>query len=53
LSLTDPKYQASHAVAELPVAATGNGQKRKAPAAVGGKKKKKGERLAGVVPGTM
>jgi hypothetical protein len=51
--LTDPKYQASHAVAELPVAATGNGQKRKAPAAVGGKKKKKGERLAGVVPGTM
>jgi hypothetical protein len=50
--LTDPKYQASHAVAELPVAATGNGQKRKAPAAVGGKKKK-GERPAGMVPGTI
>ena len=42
--LTDPNYQASHAVAKLPVAATGNGQMRKAPAAVGGKKKKKGER---------
>jgi hypothetical protein len=40
--LTDPKYQASHAVAELPVAATGNGQKRKAPAAVGGKKSEEG-----------
>ena len=50
--LTDPKYRASPALAELPVAATGNGQKRKSPAAVVGKKKK-GERLAGMVPGTI
>jgi hypothetical protein len=37
---TDPKYQASHAVAEVPLAAGGNGKKRKAPAEIGGKKKK-------------
>ena len=49
--LTDPKYRASHALAELPSAATGKGQKRKALAAVVGKQKK-GERFAGMVPGT-
>ena len=50
--LTDPKYRASHALAELPSAATGKGQKRKGLAAVVGKQKK-GERFAGMVPGTI
>ena len=49
--LTDPKYRASHALAELPSAATGKGQKRKGLAAVVGKQKK-GERFAVMVPGT-
>ena len=50
--LTDPKNRASPALAELPVAVTGDGQKRKSLAVVDGRKRK-GEPIAGMVPDTM